>query len=719
VVTYAKPIGESFKTYQKFTNTDATKTNHIFKFIEKYDNIHLDSLNTQLGKLTSDGTVTIQYSSIDQNKVMQIEKSGFNMFNLDITNAYEKFQSVTFVKLGGIVDATFDYSRNAIALPVNKSQNLDPTFAYSTGTGKDIFTPVAASTSCGNGSGTTGSISIVKSDLADVSTGGCTFSSFRWNIAPIPDDATITDVLLRYDVTNVVNSINCDFNEINTYPTSASFSAHFTDIIDGTNFVSNDSGCTTVSNDKSLDLGTSADADVTAQLSTNWWAVGMTYNDKVRDLSDHNIFVAVVELQITWTGGTTPVSNFTDPAKVTGLSTNCAARTTLATLTTTFVQGNNFIIAPVQFISTDAGTETVDIRLYNATNLLVQNEFLSEAGTSGKGGLYTLLYNDIHAGANTVYTVQACLSATAVDASAQILAVSGLTNVDFKDGASTALGTGDTTIVSKATTFPAGNNLVIASIMVDNGATGQDVVAGGLRLKNNGGTEISTNQFAMSFGTAAATDIQSLTLIGKDDSAGANPTYSVTGKSANAANGEAKILIFQPKSYAFVDGGSVAINAVSPVSTLATLTTSFAANTDFDLVTASQIDDSDAGVETILAGNFVLFNGTDTSSPIKGTNIDMEGFAASGSAGDGFHNDMVSNSFPPLISSPTFTVGAVASATALNGESKMLAFEIRNPVTQTNCDACNPDPFQNVGCCIFSIIPYVSYYKEPDRIDRQ
>jgi len=365
--------------------------------------------------------------------------------------------------------------------------------------------------------------------------------------------------------------------------------------------------------------------------------------------------------------------DFVDGGANTGISSNCSARTTLATLSTSFPAGDNIIIAPVQAVSSDTGTENVDVRLYKSTTLLVQNEFTLEVGTSGKGGSYTLLYKDTGAASSPVYTVEVCTSATAVNAEAKILAVNGFIATDFADGTSQALGTGDTTITTKTTSFNAGNNVVIASVSIDNGGTAQDVAAAGIRLKNNAGSEIASNQYAMSFGTAAATDIQNILLVATDASAPANSAYTVTGKSPNTANGEAKLLIFQPKSYANNDSGSTGIGTGS--TTLATLNTSFTASTSLGFVTTTQVDDTDSAVESIAIGDLDLNEASELSS----NQYAFEAFAASGSAGDGFSGNLVYKA-SNFGASPTFTIKALASATGLNGEAKVLAFEVANPV---------------------------------------
>jgi hypothetical protein len=702
-ITYAKRINEQFKTYQKWTNENSARTNHIFKFIEKYDNIHLDSISSQLGKLTQDGSITIQFSDISQNQLMQIEKSGYNIFNLDITKAFNNFQSVTFTKTGEIADASFDYGRNLITIPVGGSQSLDPTFGYTAGTMKSAATANSIGISCGSGSTTGINQQIEKDNL--VGNLNCQILSIYWEISSIPDDSTITDVALRYDVQSVTSGINCDFNEINNYPPSATAATLWDDILDGTTFVNNDSGCTTVSNDKLLDLGTSADSDVTAQLASNWWAVGMPYDDMVRDATNHatQTTASGFELQVTYTAGSAPTGAYTHGGTILGISTNCASRSTLATLATLFPAGDNIIVAPVHVVSTDAGNENVDIRLYKSTTLLAQNEFLAETGASAKGNFYTLLYKDTGAAASPTYTVEVCTSATAVNAQADILAMNGFTFTDFVDGTSTALGTGDTTLATKTTSFASGNNVVIAMVSVDNGGTAQDVVAAGVRVKNNAGTEIASNQFAMSLANAAPSDIQNILLVAKDDSAPANAAYSVTGKSANAANGEAKLLILQPKSYVYADGTSQAIGTGG--SSLTSMATSFAAQLDKAIITDIEIDDSDAGTEVIDANNLDLFS--EDTSPLlnSATSYAIEANAVSGNAGDGFRFGFVMKDAVE-IANPTILTQAIASATGLNGESKIIAFEIANPVTQTNCDACNPNQFQNVGCCIFFQLPY-------------
>ncbi|HXV38188.1 MAG TPA: hypothetical protein VD699_01245 [Nitrosopumilaceae archaeon] len=681
VVIYAKRIGQEFETFQNWTNQDSSRTNHIFKFIEKYDNIHGENILTDSTTITEDGIFTVSSSDISNSQIITLKNPAFSLFNLDISKAFNKFQSVTFNKTGTITDASFDYGKNAITLPVGSTQFLDPTFGYTTGKTYMVANNPTPGTSCetsffvaGEGSNFK-DISIPDSDLFE----RCHVVSPRWDISLIPDDATITDTDLRYDVSSVTSPFNCNFKEINNYPTTASGLTLWTDIQDGTEFVSNDSGCTTTGTDKLLDLGTNADLDVQTQLAHNWWSVGISPTSFTRDsTSSHTIDFGdgSFELQITYTGGTAPTGAFVDGSSNTGISTDCSSRTTLATLTTAFPSGTNVIFATIQAVSTNAGNKGVTVGLYEGTTLLAQNQFDVQVGGASKGNTYTLLKVMEGTTSNPTYTVQACTSGTAVNAEAKILAVNGLTYARFTDSGSTALGTADTTIATNSTNFPPGNNVVIASIQVDNGAKDQDVAPGALIIKNNNGAAIASNQFAMSLKKGTPTDIQSILLVAKDDLAPANPTYTVTGKTPNASNAEAKLIILQPKSYAYSDGSPTAIDTVGV--TVGELTSTFAETVDKAIIVGTEIIDGDPGIEIISANQFLFFSGNINAQVSVDNEYAIEAFGAAGNDGDGYRMPLLAKDAEEK-ASPTIEIRTAASATGLSGEAKILSFEIANP----------------------------------------
>ena len=104
--------------------------------------------------------------------------------------------------------------------------------------------------------------------------GACQRIFIQWDITSIPDSADVTNVEVGFDVGFSVDT-QCDFMEMDIEPNTASAATIFTDIGDGDRFVYSDWTCSSAGNNKLVDLGTTADADVEAQLSANWWAVGI------------------------------------------------------------------------------------------------------------------------------------------------------------------------------------------------------------------------------------------------------------------------------------------------------------------------------------------------------------------------------------------------------------------------------------------------------------
>ena len=119
----------------------------------------------------------------------------------------------------------------------------------------------------------------------------CRRAAFEWDISPIAAGSTVQNVTFGYEVGHQSGARNCDYNEMNTQPSIASASALWTDIGDGTTFVSDDSICTTVGANKLVILGSDAHADVEAQISAGWWGLGVKANNEVRDGSQHQILI--------------------------------------------------------------------------------------------------------------------------------------------------------------------------------------------------------------------------------------------------------------------------------------------------------------------------------------------------------------------------------------------------------------------------------------------
>ena len=116
----------------------------------------------------------------------------------------------------------------------------------------------------------------------------CYRNAIQWSLTGIPDQATVTDVDIIFEITAVAaGPRNCDVYNIENNLTSATAKVIFVDAGNGTNFISNDAACTTTGNNKTFDLGAGADAIVQAQLTTtNLFGVGFKSNNEVQDATD-------------------------------------------------------------------------------------------------------------------------------------------------------------------------------------------------------------------------------------------------------------------------------------------------------------------------------------------------------------------------------------------------------------------------------------------------
>lgn len=363
-------------------------------------------------------------------------------------------------------------------------------------------------------------------------------------------------------------------------------------------------------------------------------------------------------------------SAYLDGSPTGSISTNCASPTYVANLTTSFPAGDNLLIAAVQANSTDAGNENIapgDLKLLRSGSTLTSNEYSIKVGIAGTHNSYVLIAKDVGAPANPSYNVTVCSDNTVVNAEAKILALSGISNNAFVDGASTSFSSTETTITTLSTSLSAGNNIVIASVQIDNGANAQTIAANNIELTRDT-TVLASNQFAIILGTGVPTDVQSILLIAKDVDAPANPTYKVNITGAAAAGvAEAKVLVIQTVDSAYLNGSSIAIGTFSTY--FANLTTNFAANSEVVIIGTAQFKDTDAGVETIAAN--IGYNLTENNA-VSSNQFQMRGFAASGSAGDSFTHTLLwrSASSPE---NPKYNLTATANGAGLNGKGMIAA----------------------------------------------
>jgi hypothetical protein len=250
------------------------------------------------------------------------------------------------------------------------------------------------------------------------------------------------------------------------------------------------------------------------------------------------------------------------------------------------------------------------------------------------------------------------------------------------------------TILSRTTpaAFPAGDNIVIASVQWNNntavgggcgGGGARTIAAGNLLLDRSGGPTLAANQFPISISrSGCVNDNGGMLLVGRDANAPAGAiTYRVRAQASGASvQVEAKLIVISGVASARVDGASTALGA-SPTS-LGSLNTAFpklfpgGGNL---VIAATQYDTGAAARSIALGGEDIRFSTTTPSS--NDFQIDLCSSGISQYCTD-FAMGLMWRQTDNPNASPTFSVETTPSLTAaptLNGEAKILGIHL-NPI---------------------------------------
>jgi len=262
---------------------------------------------------------------------------------------------------------------------------------------------------------------------------------------------------------------------------------------------------------------------------------------------------------------------------------------------------------------------------------------------------------------------------------AKILALQGMTG-SFQDGASVAIGTSETTILSHATSLASADNLIIAAVQVfdtnNGGSADRWIAPGNLRLKR-GATVLSTNEYTYDLmKTISAKASQGILLLARDVGAPANPTYTVTALTSNGAgvNGEAKIMVISAGGtvqHALTDGASVAIGASE--TTFGTVATSFPAGENVVIASNDYRNTATGQVNLVASNSRIVQGGTSRASNEFDLRLDNMNASQSGNMNEGLLWRQYGGP-----SNPSFDSRALASATGIQGETKIAAIHIRD-----------------------------------------
>lgn len=162
---------------------------------------------------------------------------------------------------------------------------IDDTFSENNPTEDGLVrTPNTQSTSCSTGTKTKSTdVDFMGANIPPSNQdNSCARGYVEWSISSIPDNADVSNTVFKGEVSLVSNAANCDYMPMTSQPSATSANNVWTDIGDGTAYLSNNNACTTTGTDKSLDLGSSADTDVENMLSSNWFALGVKATSETR-----------------------------------------------------------------------------------------------------------------------------------------------------------------------------------------------------------------------------------------------------------------------------------------------------------------------------------------------------------------------------------------------------------------------------------------------------
>ena len=282
----------SWKTQLEATNL-STLTTKVFGF-DQTINLNRDTINFggQQRNLDNFNGTTFDKTWLDNNHGSVI--NFLNSVNFDFDLGFENLYSVTVYDTGiNSSRLVFDYRTSTPLLP-NETLIIDPTFGYAGASGiTNVYQTTCSGAYATNTPPTIG-----------LTATHCFNLIMWWDVTTIPDSADVSNVNVRYDVlAKSPTGISCDWWSVEGNGSTMTDAEKHTDAQDGTKFVSASTQCNSVANDKVIDLGSSADADLESELGVdNEWGIGLAPSAYVSgDTIDTGATAGTYELEVTYT----------------------------------------------------------------------------------------------------------------------------------------------------------------------------------------------------------------------------------------------------------------------------------------------------------------------------------------------------------------------------------------------------------------------------------
>lgn len=283
IVKYIQRDGIALKHDILFINTSGST--ETFKVLQKWAGIVGSKCNGKDIPMVEDTPYLAFHDSDKSQKEFNIAENLYSMmFNKDGSEKTGQClqRPISIETHAQGMKADFIYGNWVLAQ--NESLEIDPgtatldnpsddgsayVFAYNGSYGKhtDIF---------GNGSGAIG----FYSDYDNI------FRFYvEWDISSIPDGATITDVVFKYE--GLCHEIDCHIHECKgIQPTTIGdgndtepWQSFYNELGEGTIYA-DPAGFPVIATNQQVDLGASVDSDLQSQLSIDWFAIGIQSDDE-------------------------------------------------------------------------------------------------------------------------------------------------------------------------------------------------------------------------------------------------------------------------------------------------------------------------------------------------------------------------------------------------------------------------------------------------------
>jgi len=381
--------------------------------------------------------------------------------------------------------------------------------------------------------------------------------------------------------------------------------------------------------------------------------------------------------------GSSSFSAFIDEASI-AIGTS---ETTLATLSTSFSAGNNFVIAIIEFQSTatlDPAISAGNLKLTKSGTTLRSNQYVITISSSDPQNQkwFALMAFDSGAGANPSYDVRATAQGTGISGETKILAIGGLTGSSVQ-GSSITIDDVETTLATLPTSLPAGDNVVVAILESVNTATGARNL-GNPSFRISRGSALADGQYWMSHLGKATIPRWHVHLIPYlDVGAPANPTYTASSQASwkGSIDGRATIVAFSVTSMsglsaAYSDGGDTVLGTSE--TTMNTLSTSFQSGSEVVVIASEQFYwGASSGTDYINAGNNKLQQNDQSAGQATNQYTLTHGDFIDDDTGRGFG---LLNRFVSTLTNPQYKVKAtMVNANTVKGESKIIAIAYKPP----------------------------------------